>query len=220
MRGKSPLENLLPPELAMFSEPILLNGAHIKRLTDTQQLHTTEIGLGLGVNTAGLYTKFGNPDPVKSSVAILLRLYAAFPELLPKVHLPEVDDFMAKIMAIDPDFKKSHLGPLLGLETNSSFRLHKGFDEASQTAKMLVYLINRLIDMDPENWWVVRDTIQIEAEASGIEPAKSVWTKGGWSRNRVKKESIVTKKAPVRKTAPSPTAKAPKRVAKPKQTQE
>lgn len=228
MTAKSPLENRLSRELTMFGEPNLLNGAHIQRMIDLKELHLTEVGMALGVNTAALYTKKGKADPCASSISILLRLYAAFPEALPKLPLPDVEEFMAKIMAIDPEFKKSHLGPLLGLETNSSFRLHKGFDKASQTAKILVHVINKLIDEDPSNWWVIRDAVQIEAEASSIDPPRSVWTKGGWSRGRVKLEGVVTKKVPRRSTpkpeskapAPSKTAKPLKRHSKPDSAKE
>jgi hypothetical protein len=184
MSQKRPtLASQILPVHAEMAQPIPIDGKNIKRFGDTHTLHLTELCMALGINTAALYTKKNCDDRLSSSVCVLMRLYSAFPELIPRMVSPPAISVIEKITAIDPSFKRGHLGPLLGLETNSSFRLANNSSKSSQTVKNLLYVIDKLISKDERNWFVIKDAVEIEAKARNIDPPEKVWGSGGWSRS-------------------------------------
>lgn len=175
----------MPPEMAEIgmADPNLLTGANISQFAAAaQNLHLIELSMALGVNTAALYTKKG-ATTLNSTLSLLLRLYAAFPEHLPRFKTPSYESLMGQIVEIDPNFKPPNLGPLLGLEINSSFRFKStGLEGASPTVRSLAYLIQLLISEDPDNWWAIKNAVEIEAKARQLIPAEKVWHQGGWKK--------------------------------------
>jgi len=180
-------------ELGM-ADPTLLTGSNISQFAKAQNLHLIELSMALGVNTAALYTKKG-ASSLNSTLSLLLRLYAAFPEHLPRFKTPLYESLMERISVIDPSFKPTHLGPLLGLEINSSFRLKTaGLEGSSPTVRSLAHLIELLITEDPNNWWLIKNSVEIEAKARKLVPAEKVWQQGGWKKagNKEPKAKINT----------------------------
>lgn len=222
MRSKPRLANLLPPDSKHMGEPITLTGSDIgdfAKSNGSSEMHLTEISLALGINTAALYTKKKSAQRLSSSVSLLLRMYSAFPDYVPRLLIPAAEELTQKIIKIDPSFKKSHTGPLLGLETNSSFRLIKDSDKASQTVKNMIYLIDKLITDDPQNWFVVKEIVELEARARQIDPPDSVWPRGGWTRStgRPSKNDtpLITAKPPRHRTTTDDAAEPIPSTAKP-----
>lgn len=218
--NKDSLFARMPPGLRRLAEPTALHGEDIALVPEQFGLHLTEIGMGLGINTAALYGKKATPAKINSTVAILLRLYAAFPEFIPRIEPPEPEALFNLISELDPKFKTYYLGPLLGLETNSSYRINReGFTGCAQTTRALAALIYRLLRVDPSNFSLIREAVELEAQASGISPASEIWKRGGWkqrsslknedtgSEKQVRKRSVKSKSAP----APTVTTKKPVR---------
>ena len=195
---KKRLINKMPAKFIELAEPTPLTGSIINRIISINALHLTEISMALGLNTAALYSKKARSQHLKSSVSILMRLYGAFPEKLPRIESPTAEELALKIQKIDPDFTPSYsIGPLLGLETNSSYRLtKKGFSKSAQTTRVLAWLINDLLDEDPENWWIIKDTVETEAKARQIYPPSDVWKNGGWSKNQPESVEASVNNAP------------------------
>lgn len=172
-----------------MADPALLTGTNISQFAEAQNLHLIELGMAFGVNTAALYTKKSAAN-LNSSLSLLLRLFSAFPEHLPRFKTPTYESLINKITSIDPSFKPTHLGPLLGLEINSSFRLKTaGLEVASPTVRSLAQLIDILITVDPGNWFVIKNAVEIEAKARQVSPAEKIWQQGGWKKAFKKAEA-------------------------------
>ncbi|MBF6615607.1 MAG: hypothetical protein ITG07_02665 [Candidimonas sp.] len=180
----SQLFQKMSPEMAEIgmADPALLTGTNISQFAEAQNLHLIELGMAFGVNTAALYTKKGAAN-LNSSLSLLVRLFSAFPEHLPRFKTPTYDSLISKITSIDSTFKPTHLGPLLGLEINSSFRLKTaGLEVSSPTVRSLAQLIDILITVDPQNWFVIKNAVEIEAKARQVAPAEKIWQQGGWKK--------------------------------------
>lgn len=218
MTMKSALVNKLPDESKYMGDPVPITGHEIERFTTLHNLHLTDFSFIVGVNTASVYTKKKFSTPLAPSVCIMLRLYSAFPELLPITKAPDSEELIAKIRSIDPTFMRSHFGPLLGLATNSSFRLHKGTERSSQVVRRLMFLIDQLITANPKNWEIIKNAVEIEATASSIIPSSKVWSDGGWAKSRrasKPNEGVTSRRPKIRKE--STTAKPLiRKTAKPK----
>lgn len=209
----------LTPATRHMGQPIALRGSDIEQFALQHSLHTSDTGLALGINTSGLYSKKNSETRLPSTISIMLRLYTVFPEHMPRIVPPDVDTVIEKITAIDPSFKKSHLGPLLGLETNSSFRfINDGIGKASQTVKNLLYIIDRIITEAPSEWFAIKAVIEIEAESRLVSPPESVWARGGWTRtlkglpprrgpNKKNSETSTEGTSPLEQAPPTSTAK-------------
>jgi len=178
------LTKIFPPEFRRFSKPVPLNGGDIGVMNERWKLHLTEISAALGIHTAALYSKKSSPQPLKSSVSLLLRLYAAFENKIHRVTPPDPTELINLIRQAEPEFEDYSIGPLLGLETNSSYRfLAKGLDKAAQTTRVLAWLTHDLLTEDLGNWQLIKNIVELEAAARGIEPPSSVWKNGGWSKS-------------------------------------
>lgn len=186
---KSKHKKMLPStvqynHLAHLSKPVPITGSDISKVTETHDLHLTEVSLMLGLNTSSLYEKKKKDDIQPANISILLRLYTALPQYIPKLVPPPIENLILKIQDIDPNFDRSWIGILLGLEKNSSFRLRReGIDHGAQTTKVLSDLIYKIITDDPKNWFLIREVIETESAARQINPAEKVWTDGGWNRS-------------------------------------
>jgi len=200
---KETFSELVPAHMKELSEPITLKGTQIDRIIQHNDLHLTEISMALGVNTAALYSKKSEPKDLQSSVSLLLRLFSAFPDKLPRIPTISLAELGGMIEAIDPSFTSSYsIGPLLGLETNSSYRFTKsGFNKTTQTTKVLAWLIHTLLKENPENWWVIKEVVETEAAARKINPPASVWKQGGW--NKYKRNDAQSEKTPQTSSEPS-----------------
>lgn len=170
--------------LAHLSKPVPITGSDISKITETFNLHLTEASLMLGLNTSSLYEKKKKDEIQPANISILLRIYMAMPEYIPTSEPPPIEILIQTIQDIDPDFDRSWIGILLGLEKNSSFRLRReGIEHGSQTTKILSNLIYKIIKNNPRDWFLIREIIEVESEARSIFPADSIWTDGGWNRN-------------------------------------
>lgn len=179
-REKQAIKEKLAPDLAIFGEPTPLTGTEISTFTRSHNLHLIETSMALGVNTAALYTKKG-AESINSTLSLLLRIYSAFPEHLPRIKAPEVEELISRIKTIDPAFKLTHLGPLLGLERNSSTRIKKaGIKASNPMVQSLAQVISLAMADDPNNWFIIKEFVELEAKARGITPASRVWREGGW----------------------------------------
>lgn len=181
------LRDLVPIEMKEFASPAPLKGTEIKRFEKHNVLHSAELSMALGVNSAALYEKKKSPAVLQSSIAILLRIYAAFPNKVPRIAAPDAQKLMSKIVAIDPEFAQTvqsySIGPLLGLEENSGYRfMREGLQDSAQTTKTLAWLIDLLLDEDPDNWWVIKNAVETEAAAKDIFPPSCIWKSGGWNK--------------------------------------
>lgn len=175
------------PGLLRLSEPKPLFGPDYDLVRRHYNLNLTEYGAALGVNTASLYGKKADPKKIGSSLSILLRLYGAFPELIPRIEAPTPAELFSEIHEIDPEFRQYFIGPLLGLETNSAYRINTGtddFDASTPTVRALAALIYKLVKSDPAHLELVKQAVELEAAASGIQPPTVVWRKGGWKKKQ------------------------------------
>lgn len=197
LRRRQTLLARVPPKLKPLCRPDILQGEDIDLLPQHCNLHLSEVGMALGVNTSALYSKKSAASRVNSSVSLLLRLYASFSHMIPRITPPDAETFLEKIRLVEPGFAKYSLGPLVGIEANSSYRLiEKNFVGASQTTRVLVWLIDKILDEDPNNWALIKAAVEVEAEARNIMPPSSVWKSGGWQRNK----SLKNAKTPGKKT--------------------
>lgn len=175
--------------LAHLLQPTPVIGSDVSKFTETFGLHLTEIGLMLGLNTSSLYGTKKKDTVQPANISILLRIYTALPELIPKTEHPPIENLISKIQKIDPEFQESMIGMLLGLERNSSFRLRReGVEQGSQTTKVLSTLINLIITENRKNWFLIKEIIETEAKSRQIIPPEKAWTDGGWNKNVTKRK--------------------------------
>lgn len=180
--------------LAHLSKPVPITGSDISKITETFNLHLTEASLMLGLNTSSLYEKKKKDETQPANISILLRIYMALPEYIPTSEPPTIETLIETIQEIDPQFDRSWIGILLGLEKNSSFRLRReGIEHGSQTTKILSNLIYKVITDNPRNWFLIREIIEVESAARNIFPAEAIWTDGGWNRKLEEPASPSTK---------------------------
>lgn len=195
MQDKSLVLKRLTPANDYMAEAVQLRGSDISRFTKLNGLHLSEAGFALGINTAGLYAKTSSEKQLSSTLSILLRMFSAFPQYMPHLVPPPPEELVQKIQAIDPSFKKRYIGPLLGLNVNSSFRImREGPEKASVTARHLMWVIDQVVSNTPEEWPTIRAIIEIEAQSREI-PEGEVWMKGGWKKHllRAKAEGKTAK---------------------------
>lgn len=202
--SQSALSKQIPTHLQQFAEPRLLTGADIELMRIHNDLHVSQVGMAVGLNTAAIYGKKSSHAPLQSALAILLRLYAAAPEYLPCVSTPSVPQLLSKIKEHEPEFQLGSIGPLLGIESNGSYRRREtGFNEASQTSRMLAWLIYRLLDEKGDaGWQTIKCAIETEAAARNICPPSEVWRSGGWKKFLKKKKKDAAEQ-PAEKSAAS-----------------
>ena len=206
---KQAIKAKLAPDLAIMGEPVLLTGTEINTFSVANKLHLIETSMALGVNTAALYTK-KSAERMNSTLSLLLRIYSAFPEHLPRFKSPNVLTLIAQIKSIDRTFKLTHLGPMLGLERNSSTRIRKeGMHESSPMVQQLAQLISLVIQDDPNNWFIIKEAVEIEARARDISPVSRVWKEGGWSGKRKRASEVKASNAAKGKAAAEATAETP-----------
>lgn len=194
----------LQPGCARLAQPTQLDGEDIDLLPQNFGLHLTEIGMALGINNAALYSKKSSSDKLSSSVSILLRLYAAFPQYLPRITPPLPEELVDLVQQADPDFPGYSLGPLLGLETNSAYRiLREGFDKSAQTTKALAWLIGQILKNNPSDFAVIKEAVELEAAGCSIKPVEQVWKTGGWkaTKARLAETGQLREKKPVKGNA-------------------
>lgn len=174
--------SMLVPGTESFANPNILTGTDIKTFITANNLSQLEGSSALGINGSALYTKQG-ADRIGATISILVRLYCAFPQHIPRTLLPTVDEFVTSIQKIDPSFKMSHLGPLLGLEKNSSHRFNnQGFDSATPMVKALIILIMKIVKEAPEHWDIIKSVVELEATAHSVIPKETIWTTTRWRR--------------------------------------
>lgn len=161
--------------------PIRLSGGNLKQFSSAVDIGLVEVGTAFGLNTTRLYSIVNKDEPLKAPLAILLRIYEAFPEMLPRITTPTVDEFVALIRRAQPGFKEYSVGPLLGLDKNSFYRIQeKGFEASKDATKIIVILIWKLLNADIKNWPILKSLIEAEAASRGQDPAK-IWTSGRWT---------------------------------------
>lgn len=177
-----------------LATPTLLRGSNLDQFASTENLGLVELSAAIGMNTSAMYQLKNKDLPLKTPLAILLRLYAAFPETIPRMWTPSFTEFYNLIRKAVPDFQEYSVGPLLGIDKNSIYRIRQeGFDECKDATKILVLLIYRLLTEDLKNWSVIKEIVELEAKARNLDP-ELIWKKGSW--NSSDKKKTATKQAP------------------------
>lgn len=169
------------PPLRPLASSIRVPGNTIGTFRQLRNLHAAELAHLMGANSSALYNRAASSNTLTAGTSVLLRCYAVLPEYAQPLFVPTPADLVEAIKKIQKDFTPAHLGPLLGLEPNSSRRLRKNFNHASQSVKVLAHFIWQAIHDNPSNWWIIKACIETEAMARGIEPGYKVWTDGGWT---------------------------------------
>ena len=194
---KTDISSMVARGLPNAGLPIPLTGEDIRQFGDYFGLALTEIGMAMGLNTAALYGKKREAKPLSAHLSVLLRLWCIFHQHIPRVQPPSIEDLIARIQEIEPDFMPYSIGPTLGLETNSGYRLIEGgLDDANQSTRILVWLIYTVLGEDKANWEIIKETLYTQARANQIEQPQTIWKKGGWSRYVKKAEAGTTKGEP------------------------
>ncbi|MDZ5605221.1 hypothetical protein SJI00_20830 [Pseudomonas sp. RP23018S] len=194
---KKTLSSSVTAENESLSRPTVLRGSDLDQFSSRQGLGLIERSTAFGVNTAAMYGVKNADQTLKAPLSILLRLYAAFTDKLPKTWTPEFEDLLALINKIDPDFKSYQIGPLLGLDKNSTYRIKKdGIANSKESTKILASLIFRLLQENPDVWPIIRQAVDVEAEARGV-PVGEIWVKGKWNKHESESaETTGIKKGP------------------------
>lgn len=191
---KKNLSSRISAENESLAKPIVLRGSDLDHFSSRQSLGLIERSTAFGVNTAAMYGVKNADQTLKAPLAILLRLYAAFTDKLPRTWTPEFEDMLALINKIDPEFKSYQIGPLLGLDKNSTYRIKKdGIANSKESTKILASLIYRLLQESPEVWPIIKEAVDVEAEARGV-PAGEIWVKGKWNKHESESGETTEKK--------------------------
>lgn len=191
---KKNLSSRISAENESLAQPIVLRGSNLDHFSSVQDLGLIERSTAFGVNTAAMYGVKNADQTLKAPLAILLRLYAAFTDKLPRTWTPEFEDLLALINKIDPSFKSYQIGPLLGLDKNSTYRIKKdGIANSKESTKILASLIYRLLEESPDVWPIIKEVVDIEAEARGV-PAGEIWVKGKWHKHEPESAEAKEKK--------------------------
>jgi hypothetical protein len=191
---KKNLRSRISAENESLAQPIVLRGSDLDHFSSLQHLGLIERSTAFGVNTAAMYGVKNADQTLKAPLAILLRLYAAFSDKLPRTWTPEFEDLLALINKIDPGFKSYQIGPLLGLDKNSTYRIKKdGIANSKESTKILASLIYRLLEESPEAWPIIKEAVDIEAAARGV-PAGEIWVKGKWQKHESEPTQTTEKK--------------------------
>ena len=206
MRKKT-LKSSVTEENGDLSQPVMLRGSNLDQFASTQQLGLIERATAFGMNTAAMYGLKNADLPLKAPLAILLRLYAAYPEHLPKMWTPSFTEFILLVQKAEPGFKEYSAGPLLGIDKNSIYRIrNEGFDVCKESTKILVTLIYIVLKENLSNWSVIKDTVQVEAESRGLDP-ELIWKKGKWKSSSTEDEESEAKTTPTKVTSPRKSMK-------------
>lgn len=177
---KKTLRSSVSEENENLSQPMVLRGSNLDQFASTQNLGLIERATAFGMNTAAMYGLKNADLELKAPLAILLRLYGAFPETLPRMWTPSFTEFILLVQKAEPGFKEYSAGPLLGIDKNSIYRIrNEGFDVCKESTKILVTTIYRLLKEDLSNWSVIKDAVQVEASSRGLDP-ELIWKKGKW----------------------------------------
>lgn len=177
---KKTLRSSVSEENQTLSQPVVLRGSNLDQFASTQNLGLIERATAFGMNTAAMYGLKNADLELKAPLAILLRLYGAFPETLPRMWTPSFTEFILLVQKAEPGFKEYSAGPLLGIDKNSIYRIrNEGFDVCKESTKILVTTIYRLLKEDLSNWSVIKDAVQVEASSRGLDP-EQIWKKGKW----------------------------------------
>lgn len=187
---KTDISSLVARGLPNAGLPIPLTGKDIRQFGDYFGLALTEIGMAMGLNTTALYGKKREAKPLSAHLSVLLRLWCIFHQHIPRVQPPSIEELIARIQEIEPDFMPYSIGPTLGLETNSGYRLIEGgLEDANQSTRILAWLIYTVLGEDKANWEIIKEVLYTQARANHIEQPETIWKKGGWSRHIKKADS-------------------------------
>lgn len=171
-------------DVAKLTKTRPLRGSDLMQFSTTHGLSTVETGTAFGLNTVAMYGKKNTDPELNPPLAILLRIYTAYPETVPKIHLPTFEDFITLIRRAEPGFQDYSVGPLLGVDKNSIYRIReKGFETCKQYTRVLCELIYRLLTQDIRNWSTLKALVQAEAQSRNQDPEK-IWKQGKWVTNK------------------------------------
>ncbi|KKN80574.1 hypothetical protein LCGC14_0327930 [marine sediment metagenome] len=182
---ESDINSKIDNNLKEFAEAKCLTGVELQKITTHYDLKLTETGNALGINTSALYGKQKASQALQTNVSLLLRLYALFDDKIPRIDPPKLTDLVELIQKVEPSFPDYAIGPILGLEVTSGHRLiNKGFEKASQSTRVLAWLVFQILSENLDNWGLVKSVILTEAKARGIKDPTTVFTQGGWGKEQ------------------------------------
>ncbi len=192
-----------------------LRGSDLMQFGETHNLSTVEACTAFGLNTVAMYGKKNEDPELNPPLAILMRIYTAYPETVPKIKLPTFDDFITLIRKVEPGFQDYSVGPLIGVDKNSIYRIReRGFETCKQYTQVLCELIFRLLSEDLRNWSIIKDLVENEAESRRQDPAR-IWKQGKWVTSKGRAPATAqSDQGPVEESAGKAAAKAkPKQIA-------
>ncbi|WP_153785222.1 hypothetical protein [Pseudomonas sp. EMN2] len=190
-----------------------LRGSDLMQFGTTHDLSTVEACTAFGLNTVAMYGKKNEDPELNPPLAILMRIYTAYPETVPKIKTPTFDELVGLIRRAEPGFPDYSVGPLIGVDKNSIYRIReKGFESCKQYTQVLCELIYRLLSDDLRNWSILKDLVQSEAESRGQDP-EVIWKKGKWVTNKGRKPALGKGEPETVKESTGKTSTKPKAIA-------
>jgi|TARA_Y100001934_G_scaffold283650_2_gene405192 hypothetical protein len=175
------LSEKVPASLKEFTSDKPLTGYDMKKLNEQADLKLTESGNAFGINTSAWYGALKKGE-LKPNISLLLRMYAAFFEHIPRIHPPSLEELIEQIKAVDPDFKVAKIGVYLGYDVSSFYRVTDttAWDKAAQPTRVLAWLISTLLKENPNNWEYIKAVFDIEAVSRGHSSLEDIVNQGGW----------------------------------------
>lgn len=137
--------------------------------------------LGIAMKT---YFGYRNKPNVRidAPVSILLRHFMAFQDDLDLFLTvpPSGDELLEQIKAVDANFQRRHLGPLLGGAQASGYNMSKIGAEIPFYARRIAMILARHLKDGPDVYWRIREAAEDEARARRV-PLADLWEKGRWN---------------------------------------
>ena len=87
------LSEKVPASLKEFTSDKPLTGYDMKKLNEQADLKLTESGNAFGINTSAWYGTLKKGE-LKPNISLLLRMYAAFFEHIPRIHPPSLKELI------------------------------------------------------------------------------------------------------------------------------
>lgn len=123
--------------------------------------------------------KYGDEPISNTAVALLVRLYDEFPELIPEQKKATPAQLYGRILEIDPEYTEKRFSLLLGRESSNGFRWLKREGAASPTVKRIAYhLYHDILRKGSRGLRQWENIVEMEARARGVE---NFWIAGRWN---------------------------------------
>lgn len=124
---------------------------------------------------------------VDASVSLLLRHFRQFPDDLDLFVTtpPPGEEMLRMIQAVDPGFKRSHMGPLMGGGQAAGYNMTRPDAEVPFFARRAASLLADHLPSGDEIYWDLREAVEAEARARKLD-MNTFWDNGVWQNTEVK----------------------------------